>query len=155
MKLSDFKMYLQSQDKEIQFILPTGSKIPLQVHVTEIARLDKSFIDCGGTFRTESICRLQTWFSSDTEHRLTSAKLLGILKKSKTLFDSDSLDIEIEHEAPFISQFPISKIEEDEKFLTVLLGVKHTACLAEDKCLPSVVKANQSSCCEPASKCCS
>jgi hypothetical protein len=42
----------------------------------------------------------------------------------------------VEHEAPFISQFPISSVEFEENTLILHLGIKHTACLAEDKCLP-------------------
>jgi hypothetical protein len=44
--------------------------------------------------------------------------------------------VEVEHEAPFISQFPIAGVESADGSLQIVLGVKHTACLAEDKCLP-------------------
>lgn len=74
------KLLAQNPQNNIRFVLPTGSKIPPHAHVTEVARLDKKFIDCGGTFRTESVCRLQTWFADDTDHRLTAGKLLAILQ---------------------------------------------------------------------------
>ncbi|MDB6121325.1 MAG: hypothetical protein JWQ71_318 [Pedosphaera sp.] len=137
MKLSEFKKILaQHSDKNIRFVLPTGTKIPPQAHVTEVARIDKRFIDCGGTFRTEFICRLQTWFSDDTDHRLTSGKLLGILQKSASFLETENLEVDVEHEAPFISQFPISTVEVEGEALVVRLSTRHTACLAEDKCLP-------------------
>jgi hypothetical protein len=44
------------------------------------------------------------------------------------------MDMDVEHEAPFISQFPISTIEAQEDSLIFQLGVKHTDCLAPDKC---------------------
>src|SRR5581483_1540517 len=105
--------------------------MPPHAHVTEVARIDKRFIDCGGTFRTEFTCRLQTWFSDDTEHRLTSRKLLGILQKAASFLETENLDVDVEYEAPFISQFPISGAEAEGETLTVRLGTNHTACLAE------------------------
>jgi hypothetical protein len=137
MKLFELKKSLaENFQRNIRFILPTGGKIPPHAHVTEVARMDKRFVDCGGTQRTETICRLQTWFQDDTDHRLTAGKLLGILDKAKSFLETDDLEVDVEHEAPFISQFPIERIETDGDALVFHLGIKHTACLAEDKCLP-------------------
>jgi Family of unknown function (DUF6428) len=137
MILSELKKLLaENTYRNIRFVLPTGSKIPPHAHVTEVARMDKRFIDCGGTFRTETICRLQTWFADDTDHRLTAGKLLAILDKSASFLETESLEVDVEHEAPFISQFPIFRVETTGDTLIVELGTKHTACLAEDKCLP-------------------
>jgi hypothetical protein len=137
MTLSELKKLLaENSYRNIRFVLPTGGRIPPHAHVTEVARMDKRFIDCGGTFHTETICRLQTWFADDIDHRLTAGKLLAILDKSAFFLESDNLDVDVEHEAPFISQFPISSIETAGDDLMVQLGVKHTACLAMDKCLP-------------------
>jgi hypothetical protein len=137
MMLSEFKKKLSENSyRNIRFVLPTGSKVPPHAHVTEVARMDKRFIDCGGTFRTETICRLQTWFADDTDHRLTAGKLLAILDQAASILESDNLDVEMEHEAPFVSQFPISRVAAAGDALIVELGTKHTACLAEDKCLP-------------------
>jgi hypothetical protein len=137
MTLSEFKRLLAADAyRNIRFILPTGSKIPPHAHVTEVARVDKRFIDCGGKFRTETNCRLQTWFADDTDHRLTAGKLLAILDKSASFLETDALEVDVEHEAPFVSQFPISSVEAEGEALVVRLGVRHTACLAEDKCLP-------------------
>lgn len=137
MNLSEFKRSLaQHFDKNIRFVLPTGSKVPPHAHVTEVAKIEKHFIDCGGTFRTETNCRLQTWFADDTDHRLTAAKLLAILDKSASFLKSEELEVDVEHEAPFVSHFPISNVEAEGEALMVRLGIKHTACLAEDKCVP-------------------
>src|SRR4051794_11367920 len=137
MKLSEFKQLLaQHSGRNIRFVLPTGTRIPPQAHVTEVARIDKRFIDCGGTFRTEFTCRLQTWFSDDTSHRLTSGKLLGILEKSAAFLETENLEVDVEYEAPFISQFPVTRLAAEAEILEIHLGTKHTACLAEDKCLP-------------------
>src|SRR5690606_14330177 len=120
----------------VRFTLPTGSSVPPHAHVTEVARIDKRFIDCGGTARTESVCRLQTWYADDTEHRLTAGKLRKILDLSSEIVQDDSLPVEIEHEAPFISQFPIGNAKLTESSLVFELGVKHTDCLAKESCLP-------------------
>ncbi len=136
MKLSQLKQVLaQHFQRNIRFVLPTGSKIPPHAHVTEVARLDKRFIDCGGTLRNELSCRLQTWFADDTDHRLTAGKLLTILQKSERVLETDELEVEVECEAPFIAHFPISAIEPESDSLVIRLGVKHTACLAEDQCM--------------------
>ncbi len=137
MQLAKLKKSLsQNAFRNIRFILPTGSKIPPHAHVTEVARIDKKFIDCGGTQRTETLCRLQTWFQDDTDHRLTAGKLLAILDKSASFLETEKLEVDVEHEAPFVSHFPIEKIEVEDDVLVVHLGIKHTACLAEDRCLP-------------------
>jgi hypothetical protein len=137
MILSELKKVLaQHSTKNVRFVLPIGSNVPPHAHVTEVARIDKQFVDCGGTFRTESVCRLQTWFQNDTDHRLTAGKLLGILEKAGSFLANDDIEVDVEYEAPFISQFPISTVEPEGGNLMFRLGLKHTACLAEDKCLP-------------------
>lgn len=137
MKLSEFKNFLRLHpDKPLHFVLPTGTKIPIHAHVTDVARVDKRFIDCGGTVRSESVCRLQTWFSDDTEHRLSARTLSKVLEKAAPVLGEDNLELDVEHEAPFISQFPISKIEAPDSAILVQLDVRHTTCLAQDICLP-------------------
>ncbi len=135
MKISELKYTLSAHPlKTLRFILPTGTKVPLHTHVTELARLDRKFVDCGGTFRTESTCRLQTWFADDTAHRLDTTKLLKIFDSGAKLMGEEDLEVEVEHEAPFISCFPVATIKKEGDILNVYLGTKHTACLAEDKC---------------------
>src|SRR2546421_11482733 len=108
MRLSEFKKTLSEHScRNLRFILPTGTKAPAHAHVTEVALIEKKFVDCGGTFRVDSLCRLQTWFADDTGHRLTAGKLLAILAKSASFLGTDDLEVEVEHEAPFVSQFPI------------------------------------------------
>jgi len=144
MKLSEFKGLLAGHpDKRIRFVLPTGGKIPPHAHVTEVARIDKRFIDCGGMNRVDSTCRLQTWFADDTDHRLTAGKLAAILKMASALLETEDLEMDVEHEAPFISQFPIAGVDVEDGTMLIRLGVKHTACLAEDKCLSPAVDKPQ------------
>lgn len=154
MKLYELKKVLtQHFDKNVRFLLPTGTKIPPHAHVTEVARIEKKYIDCGGTFRTDSVCRLQTWFQDDTDHRLTAGKLLSILEKSASFLETENIDVDVEYEAPFISQFPVLAVEIEANAIIVRLGTKHTACLAEDKCLPPKLLFRPLPTLQP-SKCC-
>ena len=138
MKLSELKEQLaRNPDANVRFLLPNGNAIPPHAHVTEVARIDKRFVDCGGTLRNDSLCRLQTWFANDLDHRLTAGKLLKILDKAKSFLASDDLEVDVEHEAGFISQFPLESVEVLRYAIILHLGTRHTACLAPDKCLPA------------------
>lgn len=135
MKLTELKAALaRHPDSHLRFLLPDGRAIPAHAHVTEVARIDKRFIDCGGTLRTDAMCRLQTWVADDLHHRLRAGKLLGILGKASSVLQSEALDVDVEYEAGWISQFPLESIEERNGELIFRLTERHTACLAEDKC---------------------
>lgn len=129
-------MLAEQPEARLRFRLPNGEFAPAHVHITEVARVDKRFIDCGGTLRTESFCRLQTWHANDVEHRLTAGKLSKIFAKAVGVRLADDLEVDVEHEVGFISQFPLDAIEATAGELVFRLGVRHTVCLAEDKCLP-------------------
>jgi hypothetical protein len=57
-------------DASLHFMLPTGEFVPSHFHVTEVGRVQKSFIDCGGTRREAASCVLQLWTAHDVDHRL-------------------------------------------------------------------------------------
>ena len=106
MKLSPIPLTLQqlvealnkADGRIVRFELPTTTLLSPHVHVTEVARIDKKFVDCGGTLRTDSSCRLE------------------------------------------------------EKQVVLSLGMRHTACLAEDVCFPANLQ--DKSACAPGSGCC-
>ncbi len=137
MKLHELKTILaQHPWALVRFQLPNGEFAPAHSHVTEVARIDKRFIDCGGSLRTDSHCRLQTWSANDVEHRLTSGKLLKIFGKAESVLLTDDLDVDVEHELSHITQFPLGSIDVVNGELIFQLTERHTACLAMDKCLP-------------------
>jgi hypothetical protein len=137
MKLSELKPVLgQHPAAHLCFILPNGNAIPAHAHVSDVARVEKRFIDCGGTLRTETLCRLQTWHADDVEHRLTAGKLHKILRMAETVLGPDDLEVDIEHQLEFISQFPVESTEATPEKITFHLTVRRTACLAEDRCKP-------------------
>jgi len=160
MKLSPIPLSLQqlvealnkADGHIVRFELPTTTLLSPHVHVTEVARLDKKFVDCGGTLRTDSSCRLQLYQADDTEHRITAAKFAQILAKGAGLLNSLNLSVEVEAEAPYLSVFPITASRIEEKQIVLSLGMRHTACLAEDVCFPANLQ--DKSACTPGSGCC-
>ncbi len=118
----------------LHMMLPSGEFIPAHFHVTEVGRVQKDFIDCGGTRRSSVTSLLQVWVASDTEHRLTTTKLASILRLAAPLLGSDELPVEIEYELNATSQFPLAEIESTPAGLLFHLGNKHTECLAPDRC---------------------
>lgn len=127
---------LQFPDYPIRFQLPGGELIPAHAHVTEVARISKRFIDCGGTVREESLCRLQTWVADDYDHRLTAGKLAKIIEKGRSILGEEDLEVDIEHDRGFVTQLPLHSAEARGAELVLLLQGKHTACLAPEICCP-------------------
>lgn len=130
----------------LRFRLPTGGLTPIHLHLTEVARVEKRFIDCGGTVRTEVSARLQLWSADDTDHRVDCAKALQVLARGADLIGSTALPLEVEHDFPLLTVFPVlgSVIEGRERIF--LLGAKRADCLAPDICVPTA--------CKPGSGCC-
>ena len=139
MKLSDFKAALQqSPTHPLRFVLPDGDVIAAYAHITEVGRIDKTFIDCGGTVRKVSTCSLQAWVDdNDHDHRLQPGKLASIIDKAAPILGDEDLDVEIEYEDCQISQFPVENVSVQGDDLKFYLGTKHTDCLAKDVCLPN------------------
>ena len=69
MKLSEIKNELQKLTS-IAFQLPNGELVPSHFHVTEVGKVTKHFIDCGGTVRQEEVINFQLWEANDYDHRL-------------------------------------------------------------------------------------
>lgn len=130
--------------------LPDGALVPAHFHVTEVGRVQKDFIDCGGGVRAATSCLLQVWVADDVEHRLRSGKLGAILQLAAPLLKSTDLPVEIEYEAGVVSQYPLTRAEVASSGVLLHLGRKRTACLAPDRC---GVDTGEASCC-PTSGCC-
>src|SRR5688572_2571678 len=138
MKLTDFQAALRhNPEAVVRFKLPDATYVPIHVHVTEVGRVDKRFMDCGGTIRFEQTCRIQLWLADDMEHRLKSKKFHALLKRATVILDDENLEVEIEYEDVIVSQFPISGVEWNDNELAFVLFFKHTDCMAKDICIPS------------------
>ena len=152
MKTSEFKQLLERYpNSSLEFILPNGRSIPAHAHITEVGRLDKTFLDCGGETHKTSACSLQAWVANDIDHRLNAGKLAAILEEAESILCEGDPVVEIEFEQELISQFPIAEAEGNDSWITFRLTTKHTDCLAKDVCLP---KDAETECCGLESRCC-
>ncbi|WP_163709006.1 DUF6428 family protein [Mangrovibacterium lignilyticum] len=155
MKLSQIKSALK-QLETIAFQLPNGELVPTHFHVTEVGKVTKHFIDCGGTVRNEEVVNFQLWNATDYDHRLHPEKLLHIINLSEKTLNIGDLEIEVEYQGQTIEKFGL-----DFDGTNFLLTSKQTDCLAKDKCGIPVTEpqvgftyAPISSCCTPGSGCC-
>ncbi len=138
MKVSEFhQLLLGSPAHELCFVLPDGSRVPAHFHITEVGRTDRRFLDCGGTLRHLAACTLQAWVADDVDHRLTPGALASILSKAAPILETEELEVEIEYENRFLSQFPILGGRTEGDMLVFQLGTKHTDCLAKEICVPA------------------
>ncbi|MEL7001170.1 MAG: DUF6428 family protein [Bacteroidota bacterium] len=158
MKLSEFKTTLRNI-AYLNFQLPDGTYIPEHFHITEIGKLEKNFIDCGGTFRNEMLISLQLWTADDYDHHLAIQKLMDIISLSEEKLNLGNHEIEIEYQGDTIGRYGL-KFEAGN----FILQPKLTNCLAPDKCGISTVKpkirmsslstSKRTACCELGSGCC-
>lgn len=114
--------------------LPGGNSLPPHFHVTEVGRVTKSFIDCGGTARQSEACVLQTLVADDVDHRLVAGKLAGILKSSTQLGLDDGAPIELEVQRETIGMYDLASVAFEDDHVIMKLAAKQTACLAPDSC---------------------
>lgn len=155
MKLSEIKQHLSNLES-IAFQLPDGKLVPSHFHVTEIGKVNKHFIDCGGTIRNESVINFQLWEENDYDHRLHPEKLVHIIELSERVLELPDLEIEVEYQGETIGKHGL-----DFDGKNFILTNKQTDCLAKSACgIPAVkpkVKISElqnASCCTPESGCC-
>ena len=121
-------------ESPVHLMLPDGEFVPAHYHVTEVGRIDKRFIDCGGVGRSESVCQLQIWVAGDLDHRIAASRFASILRLGTPLFDGEALPVRLEYESGVVSQYPLADIEVTPRGLLLVMGERHTACLAPDRC---------------------
>lgn len=157
MKLSEIKKHL-SNIKTIAFQLPNGKLVPSHFHVTEVGKISKHFIDCGGTERKEDVANFQLWQADDYDHRLHPEKLVHIIELSEKVLGIEDLEIEVEYQGNTIEKYGL-----DFNGSIFQLTSKHTDCLAKDNCgIPvnktkirlSDLNIESGSSCNPNSGCC-
>jgi hypothetical protein len=153
MKLIDLKSLLrQHSERVFRIQLPDSTGVPASFHITEVGRVVKTFLDCGGTLRETETCQLQVWVGEDYDHRIETGKMASILEKARTILPDESVAVEIEYEDRVISQYTISGHEVTEDAVVLKLSHKHTECLAPELCgLPPIGKF---SACRPGGGCC-
>lgn len=157
MKLSEIKRHLNNLST-MGFQLPNGELVASHFHVTEIGKVTKHFIDCGGKLREENIINFQLWEANDYNHRLHPEKLVNIIELSEKVLKLDDLEIEVEYQGETIGKYGL-----DFDGINFLLTTTQTDCLAKDACgIPvektkvalSQINKEVSNCCTPESGCC-
>jgi hypothetical protein len=156
MKLSEIKKELNTLEN-VTFLLPNGTYVPEHFHVTEVGLITRSFIDCGGKVRNETVVNFQLWDANDFEHRLKPRKLLDIIELSEKVLGIEDNDIEVEYQGETIGKYDLGFNGKDFTLLN-----KQTACLAEDACgIPQEKQKiktsdipNQTNSCTPGGGCC-
>ena len=155
MKLSEIKSILKGVET-ISFQLPNGALVPSHFHVTEVGKITKHFIDCGGTERKEEVVNFQLWNANDYDHRLHPEKLINIIALSEKKLNINNLEIEVEYQADTIGKFGL-----DFNGTNFVLTNKQTDCLAKDNCGIPIEKPRialsalgNESCCSPDGNCC-
>ena len=158
MKLFEIKNELQKLSK-IAFQLPNGDFVPNHFHVTEVGKITKNFIDCGGKVRLEEVANFQLWEANDYDHQLHPEKLIDIIELSENKLNiSTDLEVEVEYQM----KETIGKFSLDFDGTNFVLKSKLTDCLAKNNCgIPlEKVKVNigewkeKVSSCAPNSGCC-
>lgn len=156
MKLSQIKALLKTVDR-VSFKLPNGELVPAHFHVTEVGKISKNFIDCGGTIRNEALVGFQLWTANDTDHSLKPQKLIDIIELSEKKLQMEDHEVEVEYQGRTIGKYGIGF--DGTHFL--LLN-KQTDCLAKDNCgipietqkVQLVDLSNSGNTCTPGGGCC-
>lgn len=140
MNLTSFKNALsQSEIEQLEISLKSGRILESHFHITEIGKVTKDFVDCGGVLRKTETCLFQTLVANDTDHRLSPRKLLGIIEKAELLGLADDIEIELEIQGSTIETYLLADTTKVDRTLRFNLESKNTACLAPDKCGLEVV----------------
>jgi len=128
MKISQVKTILGNLE-EVAFRLPSGQKVPDHFHVTEVGKITKDYVDCGGTLRHEVLVGFQLWTATDTDHRLKASKLLSIIDICEKRLQLPDAEVEVEFQGTTIEKYSLAF--DGSAFV---LMPKYTDCLAKDSC---------------------
>ena len=140
MTLKELKLALDRPGtRNVRFGFADGGQIEPHFHVTEVGKVTKDFVDCGGTRRTTESCVLQTYVANDFEHRLGTDTLAKVLQAAEPLALDDELPVEVEYQLRSahrgtIGLYQIAGCDISDEAVTLMLAPKATACLAPDRC---------------------
>lgn len=138
MKLSEFKSILHKLNK-VSFEKEDGSKVPDHYHLTEVGRIHKNFIDCGGVLRQERKVSFQLFTADDTDHRLKAQKIMKIIELSEEKLGLKDEEIEVEYQGATIGKYGL-----EFNGTVFILKSLQTDCLAKEKCGIPPIKEKRS-----------
>lgn len=142
LRLSELRAALAARPASpLTVVWTDGEPIEAHFHVTEVGRVQRDFIDCGGTVRRSVVCLLQTWVGEDTDHRITAGKLLKAFAHAGPVLGGEDLPVELEYETCNVVQLVLAEVRREADRFVLQLGSKHTDCLAKEFCLPAAGQA--------------
>lgn len=156
MTLYELKAQLDNCE-QLSFQYENGEKLAPHFHLTELGRLDKYFIDCGGQVRNQTQLSMQLWHADDLDHRLSAEKFKRIIALSESKLGLPNAEILVEVQGKTIETYALGFAGN-----TFVLQALHTDCLASDACgLPAKPKIQLAgltqtveACCTPGGGCC-
>lgn len=116
MRLTELKQHL-NEVETLQLSLPGGATVPPHFHITEAGLVSRSSIDCGGKLHTDRRAFFQIWYSDDTGHRLTPAKLLSIVRTWERLFGKENPVVELEYQTDTTGRYGLNFDRASGRFL--------------------------------------
>lgn len=134
----------------LRFVLPNGDYIPLHAHITEVAHVVRTFIDCGGQTGREERIVLQTHVGNDTDHRLRSDRFAKILRLGNQVIPSSDLDVDVEYDCCVVAQYPIAEARPAGDHLNLILQRGRTQCRPRER----REFETTSDCCAASAPCC-
>ena len=144
----------QSGELHLCFVISPGEQIAPHFHVTEIGKVNKDFVDCGGIRHKVESCVLQTLVANDTDHRLSAKTLAGIVRLADKLDIDKSSEVEVELQGRSIETWRIADHAFSATELRFTLQTKSTACLAPDRCGIGALPLANGACCSDEPGCC-
>jgi hypothetical protein len=162
MKTKEFLSLLTDQDnKSLIFEFLPGQRVGANYHITEVKNTRIDSVDCGGRTDTWNETVVQLWESpseKDKTDYLTTSKALAILDRVNSMRPMDMealIKFEFGNENFHTAQLFVNKTQPNEKALLITLGVKPTACKAEELCgVVEISTREVAGCCTPESGCC-
>lgn len=144
--LRDLLFDLKKADSEcrVGIYTPSGLSVPCHFHITEIGKVTKSFVDCGGVKRETTNTTFQVWVADDYDHKLSVEKFIKIIEAGVDLVNKED-EIVIEFDNNYtIGLYGIQSVQILENFVNIYLSKIQANCLAPDKC---GIKPKVASCC--------
>ena len=137
-------------DKQVNFYLPNGDRVPAHFHITDIGSVTANFIDCGAQVRSEQHVQIQLWLGADLDHRLTGQKSLSIIERSQSVLnlldDLNASKVVIEYQNEVISHYSLHRVELTDTSLEFHLQSIQTQCLAALRNQKNIEQGGNASC---------
>ena len=149
MQLFELQQQLENT-QEVLFYFEDGKTVAPHFHITELAWMEKSFLDCGYTLRKEGYWQLQLHLAQDYDHRLSPSQFRGIIQKGLEHWPHPKAAVTVEYQGDTIETYFLENPQG-----RLILQKTQTACLAPEACnLPEEKSKNTGAQCAPNSGCC-